>query len=256
MMFEEAQSFRKRKLTYFRNFWSYINIGIICCSWANIGIFIWRYRELSRIGDIFKQTNGYSFINLQLAVYIDSVFTYLLSFCCFFGTIKFVKFGRFNHRLMFFCKTLQHASKDLFSFACMFSFVFVAFLTLFYLLFVSKLSNCSSLLQTAEMLFEMILMKFDAHKLSDASAFLGPLSFSLFIFFAVFICMSMFITIINDSFRAAREDAKAKSNTDQHILSFMLHKFQRWIGMKTFVYNNFIKNIGLLLFLFLFIVRY
>ncbi|CAF4057156.1 unnamed protein product [Adineta steineri] len=39
------------------------------------------------------------------------------------------------------------------------------------------------------MLFETILMKFDAHELVEAGGFLGPFSFSLFIIFIVFICI-------------------------------------------------------------------
>jgi hypothetical protein len=60
--------------------------------------------------------------------------------------------------------------------------------------------SCASLFHTAQMLFEMTLMKFDASELSQA----GPFCFSLFIVIVVFICISMFLTIINDSFRRAR----------------------------------------------------
>jgi hypothetical protein len=43
-----------------------------------------------------------------------------------------------------------------------------------------------------------------------------------------FICLGVFLSIINDSFRRARENL----NDNQDIISFMLRKFQRWIGMK------------------------
>lgn len=76
------------------------------------------------------------------------------------------------------------------------------------------------------MLFEITLMKFDASELIDAHAILGPLVFALFILIIVFICVSMFLSIINDSFRLARE-GKVKEN---HLLSFMLDKFLRWTG--------------------------
>ena len=208
-----------------------MNVGIIVCSWSNVGIYVWRYRESVRIGDLFRSTNGFTSINLQLAVYVNDVYTYLLAFCCFFGTVKFVHLCRFNHRLLLFIRTLQHASRALLSFALMFSIVFTAFLTLFYLLFVSQMWSCSSVLQTAGMLFEMILMKFDGHELSEAGSFLGPFSFTLFIVIVVFVCMSMFLTIINDSFRFVRDNAKVQSKDDRHIIRFMFYKFQRWIGV-------------------------
>jgi hypothetical protein len=108
----------------------------------------------------------------------------------------------------------------------------MAFVILFYLLFLSKIWSCSSLLQTAQMLFEMASMKFNINDLTEASPFLGPFCFSLFIFLVVFVCMSMLLTIIIGSFRFVRDNAKIKSNEDQHMLSFMFYKFQRLMGIE------------------------
>ena len=193
---------------------------------------MWRYHELNRVGDLFAKTHGYAYANLGVAAYASELFSVLLGFCCFFATIKFIRLGRFNHRLMFFVRTLQHAAKDLVSFASMFSIVFWSFIMLFYLLFTSELSTCATLLHTAQMLFEAILMKFDAQKLTEAAPFLGPLSFSLFIFVVVFVCMSMFLTIINESFGDVRDEAKASGGAhDQHIVSFMVEKCKRALGV-------------------------
>ena len=250
MMMIEGKSLMKLKRNYFRQFWSYINIGIIVCAWTSVGICLWRYRELNRVGDLFARTNGYVSVNLQVAVYVNDLFTYLLAFSCFFATVKFIRLGRLNHRLMFFVQTLQFAGRDLLSFASMFSVVFLAFLMLFYLLFVGKLWTCSSLLHTAQMLFEMMLMKFDAQQLSAAAPFLGPLSFSLFILVVVFVCMSMFVAIINRSFLHVRQQAKSNACEGQHILSFMMDRFQRAIGRMLFiallfrVMDLFLSDIG------------
>ncbi len=227
-MFIEIQSLFHLKLNYFRQYWSYIEIGIIACSWTSIGIFIWKYKEAKHIGDLLEKTNGYVYINFQFVVYVNNVLIYLLGYCCFFGTIKFLHLGRFNKRLSLFTQTLKYSFKELLSFGMMFSIVFMAFITLFYLLFISNISSCANLLKTARMLFEMILMKFDTSELIQASPFIGPFCFSLFIFLVVFVCMSMFITIINDNFRRARENLY----DDLEIFSFMLNKFQRWIGLK------------------------
>jgi polycystin 2 len=225
-MFNEIQCLFNLKLDYFQQFWSYIEVGIIVCSWASLGAYVCRYKEAKRIGDLFEKTNGYYYINLQFAVYVNDILTFFLGFCCFFGTIKFLRLCRFNQRLSLFSQTLKYATKELVSFTCMFLIVFLAFITLFYLSFVSKMSTCANLLDTSQMLFEMILLKFDASELIQADVILGPLYFSLFIFFVVFVCMSMFFTIINNNFRRARENV----NDNQEILSFMWNKFQRWTG--------------------------
>jgi hypothetical protein len=224
--FNEIQSFFHLKSNYFRHFWSYIEIGIIICSWTSIGIYLWKYKEGKRIGNLFAQTNGYVYINFQLAAYINDLLTYFLAFSCFFSTVRLIHLFRFNQRSLLFIRTIHHASKDLLSFAMMFSIIFMAFLTLFYLLFVSKLLSCSNVLQTAEMLFQMTVLKYNVHDFIEASPFLGPFTFSLFIFIVVFICLSMFISIIIDSSRHVRRNI----DDDEEIFSFMWNKFSRWTG--------------------------
>ncbi|CAF3920401.1 unnamed protein product, partial [Adineta steineri] len=202
---------------------------------TSVGIYIWRYHQCERIGQLFKETNGYVYINLQFASYVNDILTILLGFSCFFGTIKAIKLLRFNQRLCLFIETLKYAKTDLIPFSMMFSIIFIAFLSLFYLLFSGKISSCSSLLDTARMLFEIILMKFDADELIEASSFLGPFCFSLFIILVIFICMSMFLSIMNDNFRLARENLDSHK---QQIFSFMLKKFQRWTGLKKITDDN------------------
>ena len=87
-MLLEIQSLFRMKWKYFYQFWSLINIGIIICSWMAVGIYIWRYDEYSRIGQLFKETNGYVYINLQFCTYINEYLTFIYGFCCFFGTVK------------------------------------------------------------------------------------------------------------------------------------------------------------------------
>ncbi|UJR06735.1 hypothetical protein I4U23_011024 [Adineta vaga] len=212
----------------FTQFWSIIDIVIIICSWVGVGMYIWRYIEYCRIGKLFAKTNGYTYINLQLLTYINEIMRYMFSFCCFFGTIKFIRLCRYNYRVYLFIETLRIAVKELIPFSMMFSIVFLSFNFLFYFLFVSKLEACATFLQTTQMLFEMILMQFDGDGLVNAAAFLAPFCFSLFIFVVVFTCLSMFLTIVNQSF------AKAKQNGDnvEHIYSFIFNRFLQWTGLK------------------------
>ncbi|CAF1423607.1 unnamed protein product, partial [Adineta ricciae] len=229
-MWIEIRLLFELRLKYFHRFWSYVQVGIITCSWTSVGIYIWRCKESQRIGELFSKTNGYVYINLQFASYINDVLSNLLSFCCFFGTVQLIKLCRYNQRLCLFIHTLQYSAKELLSFSFMFAVVFMSFVCLFYLLFIAKLPECSSLLGTAQMLFEMTLMKFDAYQLSGAAAFLGPFCFSLFVIFVVFICLSMFLSIIGDNFRRVRANLNGKTNG---MFDFMFETFQRWAGLRT-----------------------
>ena len=227
-MSAEIQSLSEFKWKYFSQFWSYVELGIIVCSWTTVGVYIWRYKEAKRIGQLFRETDGYVYINLQLAAYVNDLLTFLFAFCCFFGTIKFYRLCRFNHRLSLFSQTLEKAGKDLGQFSLMFSLIFIAFICLFHLLFLSTIQSCSTFLRTAQMLFEMSLSKFNAKELIDVAPVLGPFCFSLFIILVVFICMGMFLSIINDSFRLVRE----KETVNPEIYSYMYKKFLRWSRLR------------------------
>ncbi|CAF1642081.1 unnamed protein product, partial [Adineta ricciae] len=227
-MFIQIRVFLRLKWKYFQQFWSLIELGIIVCSWTSVAIYIWRFKESRRISSLFKETNGYVYINLQLAAYVDNLLIYLLGFCCFFGMVKFLQLLRFDSRLLLFIQTLQRAQKELISFLMMFSIVYISFVCLFYFLFVSNMLSCSSLLSTTQMLFEMTLMKFDTSELIEADAFLGPFVFAIFMFLVVFVCLSMFLSIINESFRKARENPVENCE----IFPFIMRRFICWSGLK------------------------
>ena len=218
------------KWNYIRQFWPYIQWGIIVSSWTALGLYVWRYQEMTRIGNLFKMTSGSAYVNLQLATYIDDLLTFLLGISCFFASIKLLRFSKYVKRLSLLGETLQYARKDLFGFLFSFSIVFLAFIALFYLLFASKMWACANLLHTVQTLFEMILLKFDASEITSADAFLGPFAFTLFVLLLVFIGITMFISIINNSFRTVRKRIRMNANEDDQIFAFMWNRFLQGTG--------------------------
>ncbi|UJR32695.1 hypothetical protein I4U23_020154 [Adineta vaga] len=217
---------------YFRQFWCYVEWGMICCSWSSIGIYIWRYYEMKRIGEVFRRSKGYDYVNLQLATYMNDTLTSLLGFCCFFGTVKLLRFCQYHRRLSLLADTLRYVEKDLFFFTTSFGIMIMAFIVLFYLLFVSKIWACSTLLHTVQMVFETILMKFNASEIRAADYVLGPICFVLFIIFVVFIGKTMFVSIISDEFRSVQEKYQLNSNEDFEVFGYMWDKFLQQIGLR------------------------
>ena len=228
LMVRQVRLMIKLKRKYFLEFWSYIDLGIIACSWGMIVAYVWRFRESNRISKIFAQTNGYVYVSLQGALYVNDLLTYFQGFCCFFGMIKLTRLCRLDARLCLFFQILSNATKELLSFLFMFSIVFMSFISLFYLVFVSKMQSCSNLLSTAQMLFEVTLMKIETGELLNADPVLGPVCLAIFIVITVFICLSMFVTIVNDNFGRARE----QHVKGEDMFSYIWMKFLRWTGMK------------------------
>jgi integral membrane sensor domain MASE1 len=225
-MIKEIRLLIKLKLKYLKELWSLINVAIIGCSWGSIGVYIWSFDESNKISELFKETNGYIFINLQISVSINNLLRYLRGFCCFFSMIKLIHLCQMNSRLALFLQTLEHSAKELISFLTMFSIIFMGFVSLFYLLFSSKIFSSSDLFGTVTMLFQMTVLKYSTSQFYVADATLGPLCFSIFILVVVFICLSMFLSILNDNFRRERKNRQER----EEILSFAVKRFLRWTG--------------------------
>ncbi|CAF3282231.1 unnamed protein product [Rotaria socialis] len=229
-MIVEVYTFICLKKSYFRRVWSYIEIGIISCSWASVGVHIWQVKETSRVTSLFHQTHGNAYLNIQLLAYLNDLFSLLLAFCCFFVTLKILRLCRYSRRLAILSDTLSNATPELVSFSFMFAVIFMAFLVLFYLQFASFIWECSSLLLTAQMLFELLLLKFNTSQITGAAPMLGPIYFSLFILFVVFVCMNMFVSIINDNFRKVRNHIHRMDHDDQDMFITLLKRIQHCCG--------------------------
>ena len=230
---------------YLCRFWSWIEWTFVSCSIASIVFYFFQYQQMKNIGQIFAETNGYSFIDFHRLTSSNRFLNIFISISSFFSVVRFLQFCQYHHRLSLFTRTLSKAMNELISFSMMFVVIFVAFLCLFYFLFISKISTCSTLFETSRMLFEMSLLKFDAQELNDAASFLGPITFTLFIVVVVFVCMSMFLSIINENFRSIRTSS---DNDDHHRMSqqmfpLMAKRFLRYIGkISIFIFQSFLRS--------------
>ena len=184
-------------------------------------------RNVSSVGNVFLQSNGYQFTNLEAIADADQMFTVLSALCCYFATLKLLRLSRLNARLTLFNRALANAAINLFGFTLMFSIVVFAFITLFYLLFSSKILSCATVLLTTKMLFEMFLLKFDTSDIQMADAFLGPFTFALFIFFLVFIGCTMFISLIIDGLRVALREEQSPTDNDEELLDLFFSTVKR-----------------------------
>ena len=86
-MYVEIKLIFQTPKTYLKQFWSYIQWGIIVCSWFAVVIHVLRQKELQRTTELLK-TGKKTSISLQYFAYLDTLLVYLLGFCCFFGTLK------------------------------------------------------------------------------------------------------------------------------------------------------------------------
>ena len=220
----------RMKKTYLHSVQPLLEWSILGCSWAAVGIAVWRFRETSRLFSLFRQTHSYQYVSLQSAVYIEDVFNLLLGLCCFFAILKVARLCQFNARLSQMSTTLRYARSDLLNLIAMFFIVFLSFIILFYLLFTSRVWSCSTTANTAIMLCQILQRKLRPTDLRDADVFLGPYVVAVVLYCVVFIFYTMFLATICRAFRCVRQDSMQVPGDDQQLFSLVLLRMKQWIG--------------------------
>ena len=230
LILQQIQSIIQRRCEHLKNVWTYVDLLIVACASAVTGLVICKYRQVRSVTDQLQASKGYTPISLQSLLSINDLLTFSLAALCFVTYLKCLCLCRFHRRLSLFLRAIHHAWRELLSFSIMFIFIFLAFLTLFYLLFLADLSSCSTMWRTAQLVLEMVLMKFEMPQLIDAHPVLAPLASTLFVLFVVFVSMSIFVSIISENFRFVRDHQQEHSDEDEQIFSFILQTFRQWIG--------------------------
>jgi hypothetical protein len=116
-MISEIRSFIHLKMKYFRRFRSLLELIILLCSLACIGIYFWRLHETNRLSTLFRDTHGDVYVNLQSSVHLDDLLISLLGFASFFTTLRFAHLFEINARISLFVHTLHHATQYLIYFS-------------------------------------------------------------------------------------------------------------------------------------------
>jgi hypothetical protein len=244
----ELRSIVKLKLKYFKQFWSYIEWLIIGFSWAAFAIYFYRLNEANNIKNIFYQTfssssaaafyeqYGYNeslpFINLQLVSNWNDIMGFCLAFTTCLGTLKFMKILRFNRRISMLSLTLKRCFSKLIAFGALFLIVYMAFVQLMYLIFGEQTLGFSTILKSMETCFKIMLGRFQAQPLIEASSILGPIVYSFYNLVVVFVLLNIFFSIMTDSYKFVKlesNDGRGEHLEEIHVFKYLQTKLKQWL---------------------------
>ncbi|CAH8676554.1 unnamed protein product [Schistosoma rodhaini] len=243
-LIKEIRNMFRERLKYFTRFWNFVELFIICGSIAAIAAYIYMILCTKSSIEEFSRTHGNIYMNFQLLAYWNENLTYLTAIICFFAMLKLVYLFRFNQRVGLLGSVLKYAATDLKYFCFIFLVVFSAFVLVFYLLYNDTLSGFKTILNAIETSMQIILGKFDFTSMYERQMVLGPLLFAAFSLCVVFVMVSMFIAILDESFQHVLKDLSLQSD-DHEMTQFILIQFIQCIGLdKTAWGKNFIRNVN------------
>ena len=213
---EITKAFRGGR-TYFKRFWSWIDIVLIFFAASGIGIMLYK-EKCTR--DYVRNVRANPFDNWSAdqIMFWSEIEDYLLSVVMFVVTVKSLRLIRFNPHIYQMRMTLRDSLFPLSSFALVFLVVIMAFASFALLFFGSSVLNYSTLPQAVRTLLQLVIGgKSSYYQLKFASdSFLGPLFIFVYLITAMAILVNMFIAILNESYTTSREETTKDSDDIDH----------------------------------------
>ncbi|XP_040583517.1 polycystin-2-like [Lepeophtheirus salmonis] len=210
-LIEEFVEMKKIGLGYFKEFWNVVDILVVTTSIlqivAKILNFLYTY---CNIEELLEKTLEYpDFSNI---LKFEKSLHILSSMNVFVVWIKFLKYLTFNKMTYQLFKTLSLGAADLSGFSILFLVVDVSFVQLGYLMFGVQLENFKTFRDSFFTLFRMILGDFNFNEIEEASPYLGPIFFVVYIFFVFFVLLNVFLAIINDTYSLVKSEKSEEQN--------------------------------------------
>ncbi|XP_071105701.1 polycystin-1-like [Haliotis cracherodii] len=229
---KEFRTFLKERTNYFKSFWNLVEISIIIMSVSSIVVYFYRLIVTNSLTNEFKRNHGNEYMKFQYAGYWNEIFSYMIGWLVFFGTLKFLKLLRFNKRMSLLASTLKNGAHSIIHFSVLFWIMFLAFMQLFYLTFKNVSSAFTTMVIAAESGILMMMGKFDIYGMLMVEPILTQVYVFFFVVTCTFILVNMFLSILNETFASVRVDIN-KQNNDYEIVSFMVNRFKKWTGLGT-----------------------
>jgi hypothetical protein len=160
--------------------------------------------KLWYLDDALVDDDGTEFINLTSVAGTFSSTESAMAFNAIITFFKVFKYLRPVRRLALFTETLRLASGDMAYMCVVIAVILLAFGTSFNLGFGSELSGYMTLPVAMLSLFRAMLGDFDLDALVEVNYALGPFLFVLFIFLVFFVILSMFLSIVDESYDVVR----------------------------------------------------
>lgn len=229
---KEARAIYRDRCAYFKEFWNLVELAIIFMSVSATVIYFYRLFEVNKLTERFRISHGNEYMKFQYVGYWSEMMSYMIGWLVFLASLKFLKLLRFNKRMSLLASTLKASCKDLMHFSIIFNIVFLAFIQVFYLIYVANIKDFKTFISSVESGIVMMMGKFDIYEMIMVDPVITQVCLFFYVLTITFIIVNMFLSILNETFGAVRVDNTKQCN-DYEIVEFMMNRFKMWTGFGT-----------------------
>lgn len=187
---------RRHRLAAFKNVWNVLDLIIVSFFFICIVTYIGRSAMISYAMNKFKKSK-LKFVNFQHIVVWDDLFNTFLAGIVFCITFRIMRVLQFSERINHMGYIFSYVSRDICGCLLMFFFVYIAFVMSGYLIFGRQLDTYRNIFVSATTLTNAIVGKNTINDLFIASPVLGRLYYFCFVFFLLWVVMTMLNAALN-----------------------------------------------------------
>ncbi|XP_078585335.1 uncharacterized protein LOC144867284 isoform X7 [Branchiostoma floridae x Branchiostoma japonicum] len=244
LTFREVRRILTLGTEYFKMFWRVVELVLSLLALAEIGVHLYTaylILDFNRIQNN-EDIGDYRYNKYKQAASWEKINTYIIGWLVCVACLKLLYLCRFNKRIARGPRVTRRALRPLVSFLVVFSFLFMAFCTLGFLVLGARLNQYSSFVRTMQTLFSVMLGKMDYYSVESAGGILGPLMLFCFLMFFTNILVMMFLAIFDDAYKEIIEEEEIKGMSEnEKIKEYAIYLFRKFVLKNTdgeFVLSN------------------
>lgn len=206
---------------YFKQPWQVFDLVFTVLSYVAIAMYIVRTLMTNRSLSLFQQDQK-AFINFYHIAVWNASFLALLGCLTFMATLRLLNVFRYSKRVGSFARVFRLAGKDLIWFGFLFTFVFIGFAALGYLLFGASLGSYKSVFSAMSTLFIRLIGTIDFSELITTYPILSKIYFIVFVVYMVYTIFTIFLSMLSGAIDQVHSETK--QSNEEEIIEFAIKK--------------------------------
>lgn len=230
-MLKEFYNIFKKKCSYFRNAWNWVEILQIMFSFLVVVFYVLKSKMILK-SVVKVKKNPFVSVSFGEAVDWSHAENSVLALTVFTTTVKLLRMIRFNPHVSIMMSSLRLSRGLLVSYSVILAIIILSYAQLGRLALGGYMLQYSSFQRTLFTEFVMCLGgKMDLEDLTRANRVLGPLFGFSFRGLMSFIFVNFFVAIFNDSYEEIKDNThKQSKNFEMH--DFILERLRELLGFK------------------------
>ena len=197
----------QQKKDFFKQGWQVFDMIFIILGYVAIIMNIIQIVFTDISLDTFREDKK-AFVNFYHLALWNTILVLLIGLLVFMATIRMLNILGYNKRIGAVAKVFTKAASDLLWFGLFFSYVFLCYAAFGFLLFGWKLKSYKNIFKTMSTLFISMIGKSRFTEIEETDPVFSKVYFMCFIFFVVYMILTMFLAVLSKAIDQVHEDTK------------------------------------------------